>query len=291
MTNLDAYIPQNWTTQEQVLPISLQTTQFDSKLLKAPETLKDLVQQYRKKGQVLNKVNGNNSETKRIFFNNTIMDIFLFAAAILSMLATAVIVHLVCKHTKLKALLTGIAFQPVKQIEAIFDDDQLPKHCTMQWYTIAALTLMIVLLTIYICLTTQKCTIFKKRLYSNTVTVMLFFSDVKQYIPVKLCKTAGSIHLFQIYGQLVSDQITLERRYLWDVIRIDWGEVFVTLNGAIIQMPISVKVPLRDKYRLRSLMRKGSLLLHVMLRQGMSWYALDNIEYLLPPPHLEESEI
>ena len=44
MTNLDAYIPQNWTTQEQVLPISLQTTQFDSKLLKAPETLKDLVQ-------------------------------------------------------------------------------------------------------------------------------------------------------------------------------------------------------------------------------------------------------
>ena len=161
----------------------------------------------------------------------------------------------------------------------------------MQWYTIAALTLMIVLLTIYICLTTQKCTIFKKRLYSNTVTVMLFFSDVKQYIPVKLCETTGSIHLSQIYGQLVSDQITLERRYLWDVIRIDWGEVFVTLNGVIIQMPISVKVPLRDKYRLRSLVRKGSLPLHVMLRQGTSWYALDNVEYLLPPLHLEESEI
>ena len=33
------------------------------------------------------------------------------------------------------------------------------------------------------------------------------------------------------------------------------------------------------------------LLLHVMLRQGTSWYALDNIEYLLPPPCLEESEL
>ena len=43
---------------------------------------------------------------------------------------------------------------------------------------------------------------------------MLFLSDVKQYIPVKLCKTAGSIHLFKIYGQLISDQITLQRRYL-----------------------------------------------------------------------------
>ena len=132
--------------------------------------------------------------------HNIIMDIFLFSAAIHSVLATAAIVHLVCKHTKLKALLTGIAFQLVKQTEAIFDDDHLPKHCTMPWYTIAALTLMIVLLTIYICLNTQRCTIFKKRLYSNTVTVMLFFSDVKQYIPVKLCKTAGSIHLFQING-------------------------------------------------------------------------------------------
>ena len=67
MPNLDAYIPQNWTTQEQVLPISLQTTQFDSKLLKVPETLKDLVQQYKQKGQTLKKVNGNNSETKRTF--------------------------------------------------------------------------------------------------------------------------------------------------------------------------------------------------------------------------------
>ena len=76
-----------------------------------------------------------------------------------------------------------------------------------------------------------------------------------------------------------------------DVIKTDWGEVFVTLNGAIIQLPVSVKIPFRDKYRLRYLVRKRSLLLHVVPRQGMSWYALDNIEYLLPPPCLEESEI
>ena len=74
---------------------------------------------------------------------------------------------------------------------------------------------------------------------------MLFFSDVKQYIPVKLCKTAGSILLFQTYGKLAPDQITLERKYLRDVIRIDWREVFVTLNGAIIQLPTLVKVPLK----------------------------------------------
>ena len=55
-------------------------------------------------------------------------------------------------------------------------------------------------------------------------------------------------------------------------------------------MPRSVKGPLRDKYRLRTLMEKHTLLLHVMLKQGTSWYGLDNIDYMLPIP-MEESEI
>ena len=144
---------------------------------------------------------------------------------------------------------------------------------------------------IYIFTTTQRCTIFKRILYSNTVTVMLFFQDIKQYLPVKLYKVAGSIHLFQIHGQLTSNQITLERNFLWDVIKIELEEVFLTLNEAIVQLPISVKIPLRDRYRLRHMVSKWSLLLHVMLRHGTFWYALDNIEYLLPPTHLEESEL
>ena len=104
-------------------------------------------------------------------------------------------------------------------------------------------------------------------------------------------QSSRSIHLFQIYGQLTSNQITLERNFLWGVIKIEFEEVFLTLNGALVQLSISVKIPLRDKFRLRHMMSKRSLLLHVMLRQGTSWYSLDNIEYLLPPQYLEESEL
>ena len=111
--NLETHIFQNWTTQEQVFPILLQTFEFDSQLLKAPKTLKDLVHQHKQKGQILNKKN--KSDTKHSIFDNIIMGIFLFIAAILSMIATEAIIHLICKHTKLKALLTGIAFQPGKQ--------------------------------------------------------------------------------------------------------------------------------------------------------------------------------
>ena len=43
---LDVHISQDWTTHEQVLPISLQTFDFNSKLLEAPKSLKDFVYQY-----------------------------------------------------------------------------------------------------------------------------------------------------------------------------------------------------------------------------------------------------
>ena len=103
-----------------------------------------------------------------------------------------------------KALLTRVAFKPVKQAEAVVAQ-QTKVFCTAQSYTIAALTVLTILLIVYICLSNQKCTLFRSRLYSNTVTIMLFFSDVRQYVPVKLCKSAGSNHLFQLYGQLDSD--------------------------------------------------------------------------------------
>ena len=59
-------VNQNWATQETILPISLQATPFENKLLKAPETLKGLVQQYRQKGQTL-KIH--ESKTKNKFFD------------------------------------------------------------------------------------------------------------------------------------------------------------------------------------------------------------------------------
>ena len=44
-------ILRNWTTQEQVLPISVEIFEFDPKLLSTPKTLKDFVAQYKTKGK------------------------------------------------------------------------------------------------------------------------------------------------------------------------------------------------------------------------------------------------
>ena len=45
--------------------------------------------------------------------------------------------------------------------------------------------------------------------------------------------------------------VTLKRNLLWDVLELDWKEVSVTLHGNKINLPNSVIVPFRDKFKIR----------------------------------------
>ena len=67
-------------------------------------------------------------------------------------------------------------------------------------------------------------------MFSNVVKIMIFISDVQYYIPIKLCKTAGSIHLFKIPGIINSEDIKLKKNYISDTLEIEWNEVNVTFN-------------------------------------------------------------
>ena len=49
----------------------------------------------------------------------------------------------------------------------------------------------------------------RRCMLSKTVKIMIFISDVQYYVPIKLCKTAGSLHLFNIKGTMKSEKVTL----------------------------------------------------------------------------------
>ena len=78
---------------------------------------------------------------------------------------------------------------------------------------------------------------------------MLFLSDVKYYVLVKLCKTAGSIHLFKITGKIMVDKVKLNKQYVWDILEIDWSEVKVTFNEKVINLPKSIMIKIWDKFK------------------------------------------
>ena len=110
--------------------------------------------------------------------------------------------------------------------------------------------------------------------FSNAVKIMICISDVQNYSPVKLCKTAGNIHLFKILGMLNAKNIKLNKKYLWDTLEINWKEVTVTFNGNKIDLPEVVIIKLQDKFKIRQLMNREPLLFHLMLKQGIMWLTL-----------------
>ena len=93
-------------------------------------------------------------------------------------------------------------------------------------------------------------------MFSNAVKIMVFISDVQYYVPIKLCKTTGSIHLFKIIGMLKPENIKLNQNYTWDTLDIDWKEVSVTFNDNQINLPRVVTMKLKDKIKIRCLMKK-----------------------------------
>ena len=103
---------------------------------------------------------------------------------------------------------------------------------------------------------------------------MIFISDVQNYVPIKLCKTTGSIHLFKIIGTLKAENIKLIKTYLWDTLEIDWKGVTVTFTGDKIDLPRVVIIKLQDKIKARRLMNREPFLFHLMLKQGIMWITL-----------------
>ena len=50
----------------------------------------------------------------------------------------------------------------------------------------------------------------------------------------------------------------------------------MNLNGNKTNLPTSVTIPFREKFGIRRLLSKGPLLLHVMLKQGRTWFTLES---------------
>ena len=112
-------------------------------------------------------------------------------------------------HTELKSLVTSIALQQIKGTDAAFDQERYKDiycTCKIQWYTIAVLLLILLGIIFIVTTKVRKLSLFGGHLFSNVTKVMLFVSDAQSYVPVKLCRVAGSTHLFKLVGKLMPEQ-------------------------------------------------------------------------------------
>ena len=127
----------------------------------------------------------------------------------------------------------------------------------------------------------RKSRVFKGKLFSNSIKVKLFIVDNHCYIPLQLNKLAGSVHLLKLHGILTKENLILRKNWIWDVLEIDWTDMYLLQDHKEINLPVTVAMPLYYKYKLRQLLsssKRELLHLYIMLKQRKSWLNLESTE-------------
>ena len=104
------------------------------------------------------------------------MDIFIFISAIVSLFATILMVYLLCKHKKLHTLIASLVLHQVKEVGAEVTWEEINSECRTLAYigiTLTKLSLAIVTFLHY-----RKSKFCRGSMFSNTVKIMVFISDV-----------------------------------------------------------------------------------------------------------------
>ena len=131
------------------------------------------------------------------FLDSFIVDVLLFIAALITLVVTLVVMYMVCRQSKLKALVANIALQHTKAIEAADSPTRYCK-CEPNWYIMGLLLIMLLGITYLVMCKIRKSCLFKGHLFCIISKIVLFVSNATNYVPIKLNKIAGSISLFKM---------------------------------------------------------------------------------------------
>ena len=176
------------------------------------------------------------------FFLNQIVNIFTFTSSIISIITITLVIYLFCKHKHIRTIVASLILHKTKEVEAKSSTETNNSECGTLAYIGMALTILSMVTVIL--LHYRKSKFCRGHRFSNIVKIVLFISDVQHYIPIKLCKTSGSPHLFKIKGTLKPEDIKLNKNYLWDMLEINWNGIKLSFNSNEIDLPkiITIKM-------------------------------------------------
>ena len=115
-------------------------------MINAPKTLRDLAIQYRNKRNILDKKEQNLNKPEdnskfQSFLNSFLADVLIFTVVLITLIITLIIIYILYRQSKLKALVTNIAMQRIKAVEAADMSDMLCT-CKTQWYIMGMLIII-----------------------------------------------------------------------------------------------------------------------------------------------------
>ena len=87
-----------------------------------------------------------NYSSKNFFSNNYIVDIFMFASSVISLLSTTLIMYLFCKHKQITTLITSLILHKIKDVET--SSNEINSECkTLAYIGIILTVLRLIIVT------------------------------------------------------------------------------------------------------------------------------------------------
>ena len=217
------------THYEQPLPIHLNVPHYDNSLTNRPSKLKEFLDNYiqdMNDKEIFDLQKRHTTYTfspYKNFFLNQIVNIFTFISSLISIITITLVIYLFCKHKHIRTIVASLILHKAKEVEAKLTTKTNNPECSTLAYI--GMALKILSMAIVIFLHYRKSKFCRGYRFSNVVKIVLFISDVQNYILIKLCKTSGTLHLFKIKGTLKPEDIKLNKNYLWGHIgdKLEWN--------------------------------------------------------------------
>ena len=222
---------------------------------------------------------------KGSFLFHLALHIFYFSTGIIVFISIGPQLYACIKQGKLKTLVATMALYKVPTAEAlngtlpwsapIIPNEGHAKYvCLDPW--INALVTLASLGTIiaFFIIKCRKRTLCRGLEYATACHIYVFISRNDRYSPIKLRSTTGLLYNFVTNQRLPMEAIELHRGCPWDSLHINWGEVTLTNGNTNVRLPYNVQIPMREKPRLRNLMKGSDCTVHLMVLQGRTWYTV-----------------
>ena len=110
--------------------------------------------------------------------------------------------------------------------------------------------------------------------YNRTCTLDIFLFNTHFYVGIKAKCLSGHVHMYKLISPITPEQMSYIKSFLWNMIKFTWDNMRLHMNGHLVDLPLSLFVPLKHRIRAGHMVAKDWLDLHFMIKQGTNWYSL-----------------
>ena len=125
-----------------------------------------------------------NNSKFQTFLNSFLADVLIFTAALVTLIIMLIIIYVLYRQSKLKALVTNIAMQRIKAVEAA-DMSDILCTCKTQWYIMGMLIIITLGMLYLVTNKIRKTSFCKGRLFSNNTKILLLYIQHPFICPYK----------------------------------------------------------------------------------------------------------